>query len=53
MKLTPEYNLAKLYPDLAKEWHPTKNGDLSIFNVFPKSHKKVWWKCNQGHEWKA
>ena len=25
-KLIEDYNLAVLYPDIAKEWHPTKNG---------------------------
>ena len=53
MKVTPEYNLGKLRPDLAKEWHPTKNGNLTSYDVSPKSHKKVWWRCNRGHEWPA
>jgi len=45
--------LAILNPELAKEWHPTKNGSLTPFDVRPASHKKVWWKCNKGddHEW--
>ena len=28
------------YPDIAKEWHPTKNGDLKPNQVFPKSNIK-------------
>jgi len=42
-------------PSLAKEWHPTKNGDLTPLNVAPNSSKKVWWKCSKGddHEWEA
>jgi very-short-patch-repair endonuclease len=45
--------LATTYPKLAKEWHPTKNGSLTPFDVMPKTNKKVWWKCNKGddHEW--
>ncbi|MFH6770042.1 zinc-ribbon domain-containing protein [Gaetbulibacter aquiaggeris] len=45
--------LATLKPELAKEWHPTKNGKLTPYNVVPGSNKKVWWKCNKGndHEW--
>jgi len=40
-------------PELAKEWHPTKNGKLTPSDVTPGSHKKVWWKCKNGHEWQA
>jgi hypothetical protein len=38
-------------PDLALEWHPTKNGDLTSKMVTPKSSKKVWWICSNGHVW--
>ena len=42
-------------PDLAKEWHPTNNGDLKPENVTDGSRKKVWWKCLKAddHEWIA
>ena len=30
-------------PDLAKQWHPTKNGNLRPSDVTTKSEKKVWW----------
>ena len=46
-------SLATLNPDLVKEWHPTKNGMLTVQDVTTGSHKKVWWKCNKGHEWKT
>ncbi|MDC0093061.1 zinc-ribbon domain-containing protein [Alphaproteobacteria bacterium] len=41
------------YPELVKEWHPTKNGDLQPEDFTFKSGKKVWWKCLEGddHEW--
>ena len=39
--------------ELAKEWHPTKNNNLTPNDVIPNSHKKVWWKCSKGHEWEA
>jgi hypothetical protein len=47
--------LATTHPEIAKEWHPTKNGDLTPFDVVAGSHKKVWWKCPVGddHEWKS
>lgn len=46
-----EKSLAYLFPEIAKEWHPTKNGTLKPTNVTSGSHKKVWWICNKGHEW--
>ncbi len=51
--LTGFNDLATVNPDLAKEWHPTKNGDLTPRDVTAGSHKKIWWKCNKGHEWQA
>ena len=53
-KLSADYNLAKLYPEVAEEWHPTKNGDLQPKDCYPKGSQKVWWECKQcGHEWPA
>ncbi len=54
-RLSDNYNLQKLCSDLAKEWHPTKNGTLTPRDVTPNSGKKVWWLCskNQNHEWDA
>lgn len=46
-------SLASEYPDIATEWHPTKNGDLLPEDVAPKSGKKVWWVGKCGHEWQA
>ena len=40
-------------PDLAKEWHPIKNGKLTPYEVIGVSPKKVWWLCKNGHEWQA
>jgi hypothetical protein len=47
--------LATINPDVAKEWHPTKNGELTPFDFTPSSNKKVWWQCPEGddHEWKT
>ena len=46
-------DLATLYPDLARQWHPTKNGNLIPKQVVPGSHRVVWWICEKGHEWRA
>ena len=52
-KPTKNYNLQALYPDIAKEWHPTKNGSLKPNQVTPGSNKKPWWVCEKGHEWQT
>ena len=41
------------YPDLVKEWHPTKNGDLKPENLTCGSHKKVWWLCHRVHSYES
>jgi hypothetical protein len=55
LKVSVTNSLASLYPELAKEWHPDKNGDLKPNQVVAGSEKKVWWKCDKGpdHEWDA
>lgn len=46
-------DLATTHPQLAVEWHPTKNGDLTPDEVTYGMGKKVWWLCPQGHEYQA
>ena len=45
--------LATVRPDLAKDWHPTKNSGLSPFNVLPKERRVIWWVCHRGHEYET
>jgi hypothetical protein len=49
----PDNCLEVLNPNLAKQWHPAKNGSLTPRDVIPGSHKKAWWVCDKGHEWEA
>lgn len=52
--ISGETDLASLYPLVAVEWHPDKNGDLKPSDVTAKSNQKVWWLCsNCGYEWQA
>ena len=46
-------DLATLRPEIAKEWHPTKNGELTPQDVKQYSNKKVWWLCPNNHEYQA
>lgn len=45
--------LAEKFPELAKQWHPTKNGDLTPQTIAPHSNREVWWQCEYGHEWRT
>jgi hypothetical protein len=45
--------LATKFPEIATEWHPTKNDDLTPYDVTAGSHKKVWWQDKKGHEWET
>lgn len=47
-----ETDLATCFPNLAAEWHPSKN-ILKPDEVMPGTHKKAWWICSLGHEWQA
>ncbi len=49
----PGQDLASRYPELAKQWHGSKNGKASPEQFPPGSHRPVWWQCDAGHAWKA
>ncbi len=47
-------SLAALRPELARELHPTRNGDLDPRTLAPGSFRRVWWRCPAcGHEWQT
>ena len=46
-------DLAHCHPELAAQWHPTRNAPLTPDQVLPGSHQKVWWMCEKGHIWSA
>jgi hypothetical protein len=50
---TKTNNLAVKYPSIAAEFDTVKNAPLTPYDFTPSSHKKVWWKCSQGHEWEV
>ncbi|WP_448412428.1 zinc-ribbon domain-containing protein [Mycolicibacterium sp. XJ652] len=50
----PGESLAEKLPDVAAEWHPTLNGDLTPHDVGFSSNKRVWWLCRScGNEWQV
>lgn len=46
-------DLSTFNPEMAKEWHPTKNGNLTPRDVNGGSKARIWWQCEEGHEWEA
>jgi len=48
-----ENSLQAISPDLAKQWHPSKNGEITPLDVTSGTDKKYWWICDKGHEWKV
>jgi len=55
-------DLASKGPELAKQWHPTRNGSLKPSDVSWKSNSLIWWLCPKScdsgqqecvHEWPA
>ena len=54
MKLSVTNRLDTLHPDIAAEWHPTKN-EKGPHEYFEMSNSKVWWLCpdceNEYHAW--
>ena len=53
-KVLKGYNdLVTINPELASEWNYEMNGDLKPEDFTAGSNKKVWWKCDKGHEWQA
>jgi len=49
----PEHSLAIQNPELAKEWHLTKNDPLTPSNFTGNSGQKVWWLCDKNHSFEA
>jgi hypothetical protein len=50
---TLETCLSATNPEVVNLWDLEKNYPLTVFEIKPKSSKKVWWKCELGHSWHA
>ena len=48
-----ETDFATLWPELAAQWHPERNGPLTPDQVVCGSTRRVWWQCGSGHVWAA
>ena len=53
-RVLPGFNdLASQQPRVAAQWAQDLNGSLTPEMVTTGSHKKVWWRCSEGHVWRA
>lgn len=47
-----ETSLLKKFPEIAAQWHPTKNKALKVDDLTSGSKKRVWWLCEKcNHVW--
>lgn len=46
-------DLETLRPEIARMWHPTKNDSLTPHDVTTRSSKRVYWLCENEHEFSA
>jgi len=53
LRVSTSNSLVARASDIAKQWHPTRNGDLEPSAVTSGSGRKVWWQCSadESHEW--
>lgn len=46
-------DLGTTHPELLQEWDYEKNGEKTPSHYTAGTHKKVWWKCNNGHTYEC
>lgn len=54
-KLCKSNTLAHCRPDLAEQFHPTLNKDVTPDSIFVTTEKQIWWQCSVDaeHVWLA
>lgn len=52
-RASPTNSLAMKFPEIAREWHPTRNKKMTPDQVVAGSTAEYWWRCAQGHCWQA
>jgi len=50
---TTPRSLAAARPDLAAQWHSTKNHGLHPGHVPSGSRRPAWWTCPNGHDYQC
>ena len=52
-KVGTDNNLAAIFPEIAIEWHPTKNKNDKPEDFTHGSNRKVYWLCPKGHDYRS
>ncbi|MBS1992694.1 MAG: zinc-ribbon domain-containing protein [Cyanobacteria bacterium SZAS LIN-3] len=53
-RVCDDNSFAVLFPEIAKEWHPTKNRQYKVTEVMHASSKRAWWLCSKcKHSWEC
>lgn len=47
------FTLKADYPFLVRQWHRERNGMSAPDDLSAHTHRRVWWICEKGHEWRA
>jgi predicted secreted protein len=50
-RLCASNSLAATYPEIAREWHPGRNGKLTPRDIVAGTSRRIWWRCAFGHIW--
>jgi len=48
-----ETDFATVHPELLDEWDTERNVKYTPQGITAASHKEIWWRCPEGHRWKA
>lgn len=51
-RIDTNLQLKALYPELAREWHPTRNPGIKPYEFAADSNAEVWWLDATGREWR-
>lgn len=52
-RINEENSLFATNPELARQWHPEKNGEITPHDVSKGSGMEAWWICDHDHEWQV
>lgn len=51
-KAAAQADVSRLSPEIAAQWHPTRNGGWTAEQASPESRRMAWWlDPNCGHQW--
>jgi len=45
--------LTLTHPEIAAQWHPTRNEETTPDQITYGSGRQVWWQCPRGHSWRT